>query len=124
MRMILKLITCQCLIDFMLLSNFEIAVGGIMSIPVVGGLVFLGYKSFGEKNLDTSKLKPKKVVAKKKDPTPKSEASDKPAKKAETSSKAEASSKAKTTPKTENSKETASKPNIESKPTVETASDK
>ncbi|WP_413441081.1 hypothetical protein [Synechococcus sp. MIT S1220] len=96
----------------MLLSNFEIAVGGIMSIPVVGGLVFLGYKSFGEKNLDTSKLKPKKVVAKKKDPTPKSEAGEKPAKKAETTSKPEKTA------------ETVSKPTIESNPTVETASEK
>ena len=41
------------------LSGFEIAVGGMTSIPVVGGLVLLGYKSFGEKNLDSSKLKPK-----------------------------------------------------------------
>ena len=44
----------------MALSEFEIAIGGITSIPVVGGLIFLGYKSFGEKFLDTSKLKPKK----------------------------------------------------------------
>ena len=42
------------------LSGFEIAMGGIASIPVVGGLVLLGYKSFGESALDTSKLKPKK----------------------------------------------------------------
>jgi hypothetical protein len=47
----------------MALSGFEIAIGGITSIPVVGGLVFLGYKAFGEKNLDTSKLKPKKPAA-------------------------------------------------------------
>ena len=44
----------------MALSGFEIAMGGITSIPVVGGLIFLGYKSFGESSLDTSKLKPKK----------------------------------------------------------------
>ena len=44
----------------MALSGFEIAIGGITSIPVVGGLVLLGYKSFGESALDTSKLKPKK----------------------------------------------------------------
>lgn len=44
----------------MALSEFEIAIGGITSIPVVGGLIFLGFKSFGEKSLDTSKLKPKK----------------------------------------------------------------
>ena len=44
----------------MALSGFEIAVGGIASAPVLGGLIFLGYKAFGEKNLDTSKLKPKK----------------------------------------------------------------
>ena len=41
------------------LSGFEIAVGGIASIPVVSGLVLLGYKAFGEQNLDSSKLKPK-----------------------------------------------------------------
>ena len=47
----------------MALSGFEIAVGGLFSIPVVGGLVFLGYKVWGEKNLDASKLKPKKPAA-------------------------------------------------------------
>ena len=41
----------------MALSGFEIAMGGITSIPVVGGLIFLGYKSFGESSLDASKLK-------------------------------------------------------------------
>ena len=43
------------------LSEFEIAVGGVTSIPVLGVLTFLIYKAFGEKNLDTSKLKPKKA---------------------------------------------------------------
>ena len=47
----------------MALSGFEIAVGGLFSIPVVGGLVFFGYKAWGEKNLDASKLKPKKPAA-------------------------------------------------------------
>ena len=47
----------------MALSGFEIAIGGIASIPVVGGLVLLGYKSFGESSLDASKLKPKKKPA-------------------------------------------------------------
>ena len=47
----------------MALSGFEIAMGGIASIPVVGGLVLLGYKSFGESALDASKLKPKKKPA-------------------------------------------------------------
>ena len=47
----------------MALSEFEIAIGGLTSIPVVGGLFFLGYKSFGESFLDTSKLKPKKKPA-------------------------------------------------------------
>ena len=42
------------------MSEFEIAIGGLTSIPVVGGLIFLGYKSLGEGSLDTSKLKPKK----------------------------------------------------------------
>ena len=47
----------------MALSEFEIAIGGLTSIPVVGGLIFLGYKSFGESSIDTSKLKPKKKPA-------------------------------------------------------------
>ena len=47
----------------MALSEFEIAICGLTSIPVVGGLFFLGYKSFGESSLDTSKLKPKKKPA-------------------------------------------------------------
>ena len=55
----------------MALSGFEIAMGGITSIPVVGGLIFLGYKSFGESSLDASKLKPKqKTAVKKKAPAP------------------------------------------------------
>ena len=69
----------------MSLSEFEIAIGGLTSIPVVGGLIFLGYKSFGESSLDTSKLKPKKkpAVAKgtttsdKKTPEAKSEKTEK-----------------------------------------------
>ena len=53
----------------MALSGFEIAMGGVTSIPVLGGLIFLGFKAFGEKNLDASKLKPKKpAAAAKKDP--------------------------------------------------------
>ena len=44
----------------MALSEFEIAIGGMTSIPVVGGLIFLGYKSLGENSLDASKLKAKK----------------------------------------------------------------
>ena len=44
----------------MALSEFEIAIGGMTSIPVVGGLIFLVYKSLGENSLDASKLKPKK----------------------------------------------------------------
>ena len=51
----------------MALSEFEIAIGGITSIPVVGGLIFLGYKSFGESSLDISKLKPKKKQVVKKE---------------------------------------------------------
>ena len=51
----------------MALSGFEIAMGGITSIPVVGGLIFLGYKSFGESSLDASKLKPKQKTAVKKE---------------------------------------------------------
>ena len=47
----------------MALSEFEIAIGGLTSIPVVGGLILLGYKSLGEGSLDTSKLKPKKKTA-------------------------------------------------------------
>ena len=51
----------------MSLSTFEIAVGGITSIPLSSSLVLLLYKAFGEKRLDTSKLKPRKVAA---EPTP------------------------------------------------------
>ena len=47
----------------MALSEFEIAIGGLTSIPVVGGLFLLGYKSFGESSLDTSNFKPKKKPA-------------------------------------------------------------
>ena len=50
----------------MALTGFEIAIGGITSIPVTAGLVFLGYKIFGEKQLDVSKLKTKKVTQPKK----------------------------------------------------------
>ena len=51
----------------MALSGFEIAMGGITSIPVVGGLIFLGYKGFGESLLDASKLKPKQKTEVKKE---------------------------------------------------------
>jgi len=51
----------------MALSAFEIAMGGITSIPVVGGLIFLGYKSFEESSLDASKLKPKQKTTVKKE---------------------------------------------------------
>ena len=55
----------------MSLSEFEIAIGGLTSIPVVGGLIFLGYKIFGKSCLDTSKLKPnKKPAVAKASPTP------------------------------------------------------
>ena len=50
----------------MALSGFEIATGGITSIPVTAALIFLGYKAFGEKNLDATKYKPKKPVQTKK----------------------------------------------------------
>ena len=46
----------------MALSGFEIATGGITSIPVTAALIFLGYKAFGDKNLDATKYKPKKPV--------------------------------------------------------------
>ena len=59
----------------MALSGFEIAMGGIASIPVVGGLVLLGYKSFGESALDASKLKPKKKPAAKQEKAVKQEKS-------------------------------------------------
>lgn len=65
----------------MSLSKFEIAVGGISSIPVLAGLIFLAYKRWGEKNLDSSKLKSKKVVAKKKEPAPNPEIVERSAKK-------------------------------------------
>ena len=50
----------------MALTGFEIAIGGITSIPVTAGLKFLGFKTFGEKNLDASKFKPKKAAQPKK----------------------------------------------------------
>ena len=50
----------------MALSGFEIATGGITSIPVTAALIFLSYKAFGGKNLDTTKYKPKKPVQTKK----------------------------------------------------------
>ena len=55
----------------MALSEFEIVIGGFTSIIVVGGLIFFGYKSFGEGSLDTSKLKSQKNLAVTKEtPTP------------------------------------------------------
>ena len=39
------------------LSGFEIGVGGITSIPVLAGLMFLLYKGWGEKNLEVKKAK-------------------------------------------------------------------
>ena len=55
----------------MSLSEFEISVGGITSIPLTSSLVFLLYKAFGEKRLDASKLKPKKIETKAMTSTPK-----------------------------------------------------
>ena len=58
---------CQKWLDWnflMALSGFEMSVGGISSIPISAGLVFLAYKSLGEKNLDSSRLKPKPAVNK------------------------------------------------------------
>ena len=70
--------------------------GGVTSIPVLGGLIFLGFKAFGEKNLDASKLKPKKpATAAKKDPAT---AEKKPAAAAK---KDPASAEKKTAPATE-----------------------
>ena len=48
----------------MSLSGFEIAVGGITSIPLTSSLVSPLYKAFGEKQLDASKLKVNKVTTK------------------------------------------------------------
>ena len=57
----------------MSLSGFEISVGGITSIPLTSSLVLLLYKAFGEKRLDASKLKPKKIATKAIPSTPKEE---------------------------------------------------
>ena len=46
---------------FMSLSQFEIAVGGITSVPLMSSLVLVLYKSFGEKRLDIAGLTQKKV---------------------------------------------------------------
>ena len=40
----------------MSLSQFEIAVGGITSVPLISSLVLVVYKSFGEKRLDIAGL--------------------------------------------------------------------
>ena len=60
----------------MSLSGFEISVGGITSIPLTSSLVLLLYKAFGEKRLDASKLKPKKVATKAMLSTPKKKKGD------------------------------------------------
>ena len=57
----------------MSLSEFEISVGGITSIPLTSSLVLLLYKAFGEKRLDSSKLKSKKVATKAMPSTPEKE---------------------------------------------------
>ena len=46
----------------MSLSQFEIAVGGITSVPLMSSLVLVLYKSFGEKRLDIAGLTQKKVL--------------------------------------------------------------
>ena len=48
----------------MSLSEFEIAVGGITSIPATSSLILLIYKTLGEKHLGAAKLKSRKVSAK------------------------------------------------------------
>ena len=45
----------------MSLSQFEIAVGGITSVPLMSSLVLVLYKSFGEKRLDIAGLTQKIV---------------------------------------------------------------
>ena len=57
----------------MFLSGFEVSVGGITSIPLTSSLVLLLYKAFGEKRLDASKLKPKKIATKAMSSIPKEE---------------------------------------------------
>lgn len=71
----------------MALTGFEISVGGVLSIPVVAGLTFLGFKTWGEKSLDASKYKPKKPApaAAAKKPAPEKTAA--PEKKADTEKK-------------------------------------
>ena len=48
----------------MALSGFEMAVGGISSIPTTSGLCLIAYKLFGEQRLDASKIKSKKGAVK------------------------------------------------------------
>ena len=57
----------------MTLSGFEITVGGITSIPLTSSLALPLYKAFGEKQLDTTKLKANKVAAKVMQSSPKKE---------------------------------------------------
>ena len=47
----------------MSLSQFEVAVGGISSIPVLSAIIFGLYKGMGEKNLVSTQTK-KKTTAK------------------------------------------------------------
>ena len=54
----------------MALSQFEIAVGGITSVPVLAGSIYILYQTFGAKALDTEKvdkLKPSPKVSAKAD---------------------------------------------------------
>ena len=46
--------------SFMALSQFETILGGITSIPVLSGSIYLAYKAFGEKALDPGKTAKKK----------------------------------------------------------------
>ena len=60
----------------MSLSGFEIAVGGITSIPLTSSLILLLYKAFGEKGQASTKLKVRKVANNSTPPTPKKEKGD------------------------------------------------
>ena len=60
----------------MSLSGFEIAVGGITSIPLTSSLVLLLYKALGEKQLDATQLQVKNVAAETTPSTPKKEKGD------------------------------------------------
>ena len=111
----------------MALTGFEISVGGVLSIPVVAGLTFVGFKTWGEKSLDASKYKPKKPApaAAAKKPAPEKSAA--PEKKAAADKKSAPDKKPVTEKTTDTEKTTAAEkkaaPDKKAAPAAKTAPD-